>query len=196
MRKRRLRLSTVSPAYFIANEAYWKTSLTTVDDGDGKHVLPVTVRLPLVAISPSQGSIPTSASASRQTQSQARTETQTQGTQHFISAKERKAARKAAVLEQAHAESQAQARVQAKASSKGKEKEYVRDDVRVGDTVRIRGRIDEYRRGVEWVRVVVVEVGSGGSVGMSPFCKLHFSYFLFPSCLTSPCSPSEVQPWE
>jgi hypothetical protein len=146
-----------------------------VDDGDGKHVLPVTVRLPLVTIDPS--TIP----AARQTQTQSHT--QSQGTHHFIPAKERKALRKLAVLE-----SQAQSLAQDKGKGgKGKEKEkekgYRRNDIRVGDTLRVRGRIDEYRRGGEWVRVVIVEPGSGGFVGMSPF----FSRLLL-SCLTLDCS--------
>jgi hypothetical protein len=131
-----------------------------VDDGDGKHVLPITVRLPLVTITPSTL---TPTPTPRQTLTQ--TGTQREGT-HFIPAKERKALRKLAVLE-----SQSQAQAELKGKSKGKETEkekgYRRNDVRVGDTLKVRGRIDEYRRGGEWVRVVVVEPGSGGFVGMS-----------------------------
>jgi len=79
-------------------------------------------------------------------------------------AKERKALRKLAVLE-----SQAVSTGKSKEKEKENVKGYVRNDVRVGDTLRVRGRIDEYRRGGEWIRVVVVEPGSGGSVGMSSF---------------------------
>jgi len=83
-------------------------------------------------------------------------------------AKERKALRKLAVLE-----SQAQSQAVSKGKIKEKEKEnvkgYMRNDIRVGDTLRVKGRIDEYRRGGEWIRVVVVEPGSGGFVGMSSF---------------------------
>jgi hypothetical protein len=129
-----------------------------VDDGDGKHVLPITVRLPLVTITPS--TLPPTPTP-RQTQPQ--TGTQSQGT-HFIPAKERKALRKLAVLE---SQSQAQAELKGKSKRKETEKGYRRNDVRVGDTLKVRGRIDEYRRGGEWVRVVVVEPGSGGFVGMS-----------------------------
>lgn len=137
--------------------------LITVDDGDGKHVLPITVRLPLVTITPS---ILPPAPTPRQPQSQSQVGTQSQGT-HFIPAKERKALRKLAVLE-----SQAQAELKGKSKGKEKEREkgYRRNDIRVGDTLKVRGRIDEYRRGGEWVRVVVVEPGSGGSVGESFFC--------------------------
>jgi hypothetical protein len=139
-----------------------------VDDGDGKHVLPVTVRLPLVSITPSTLP-PTSTPNARQTQSE--TGTQNQGT-HFIPAKERKALRKLAVLE-SQAQSQAQAELKRKSKGKDTEKGYRRNDIRVGDTLKVRGRIDEYRRGGEWVRVVVVEPGSGGFVGMSS-SSYHF----------------------
>ena len=153
----------------------------TVDDGDGKHVLPITVRLPLVNIAPP---IPTSVSqpsTQTQLQSQSQRHSQTQST-HFIPAKERKAARKAAVLEsQLQSQSQSQSNEKEKMDGKVKEKGYVRNDVRVGDTVRVRGRIDEYRRGTEWVRVVVVELGTGGSVGMSSSFLTSTS-----SCPTSP----------
>jgi hypothetical protein len=136
-----------------------------VDDGDGKHVLPVTVRLPLVTITPS--TLPPTPTP-RQTQTQSGTQRERT---HFIPAKERKALRKLAVLEsQAQSRSQTQSQAQGKGGKekeKEKEKGYRRNDVRVGDTLKVRGRIDEYRRGGEWVRVVVVEPGSGGSVGMS-----------------------------
>lgn len=47
---------------------------------------------------------------------------------------------------------------------------YEHLDIRVGDTVRVVGRIEEWRRGKadgsgEWVRQVVVADGSGGSIG-------------------------------
>lgn len=49
---------------------------------------------------------------------------------------------------------------------------YVSKDIRVGDTVRVVGRINEWprqRQGgqKEWVREVVVDEGSGGSIGKS-----------------------------
>jgi hypothetical protein len=133
-----------------------------VDDGDGKHVLPVTVRLPLVTITPSTLT-PTPTPTPRQTLNQ--NGSQNEGT-HFIPAKERKALRKLAVLE-SQAQAQSQAELKGKSKGKDTEKGYRRNDIRVGDTLRIRGRIDEYRRGGEWVRVVVVEPGSGGFVGTS-----------------------------
>jgi hypothetical protein len=139
-----------------------------VDDGDGKHVLPVTVRLPLVTITPSTLT-PTPTPTPRQTLNQ--NGSQNEGT-HFIPAKERKALRKLAVLE-SQAQSQAQAELKGKSKGKDTEKGYRRNEVRVGDTLKVRGRIDEYRRGGEWVRVVVVEPGSGGFVGMSS-SSYHF----------------------
>ena len=152
-----------------------------MDDGDGKHVLPITVRLPLVTITPS---ILPPTPTPRQPQSQSQVGTQSQGT-HFIPAKERKALRKLAVLE-SQAQSQAQAELKGKSKGKETEKGYRRNDIRVGDTLKVRGRIDEYRRGGEWVRVVVVEPGSGGSVGMSSSSSLHFhivSHHIFLSSL-------------
>jgi hypothetical protein len=52
-------------------------------------------------------------------------------------------------------------------------KVYERKDVRVGDTVRIIGKVDEWWRrkaggGGEAVRQVVVDEGSGGSIGPFP----------------------------
>jgi hypothetical protein len=139
-----------------------------VDDGDGIHILPVTVRLPLVNVNPASTTTPTTQSLG-QTQAQAHTQTQTPTQRHFIPAKERKTLRKIAFLE-----SQLASQVQSGSQKnpmvvKKKEKEYQRNDIRVGDTVRIKGRIEEYRRGNgEWVRQVVVEPGSGGFIGMSP----------------------------
>jgi hypothetical protein len=124
----------------------------------------VTVRLPLVTITPSSPTpTPTPTPTPRQTLNQ--NGSQNQGT-HFIPAKERKALRKLAVLE-SQAQSQIQAELKGKSKGKDTEKGYRRNDIRVGDTLKVRGRIDEYRRGGEWVRVVVVEPGSGGSVGTS-----------------------------
>ena len=141
-----------------------------MDDGDGKHVLPITVRLPLVNMTP-----PPPTPTPRQTQIQTQDQSQGKAT-HFIPAKERKALRKLAFLE---SQSQAQSQDLSKGKGKGKETEkvkgYMRNDVRVGDTCKVRGRVDEYRRGGEWVRVVVVELGSGGSVGMSSSSSLSLS---------------------
>jgi hypothetical protein len=140
-----------------------------VDDGDGIHILPVTVRLPLVNVNPASS---TTTQAPSQTQALTQTRTQTTTTtRHFIPAKERKALRKIAFLESqlaSQSQSQSQAQTQKNPLLKKKEKEYQRNDIRVGDTVRIKGRIEEFRRGNgEWVRQVVVEPGSGGFIGTS-----------------------------
>lgn len=132
-----------------------------MDDGDGVHILPVTIRLPLVNVNVNPASTSTVTLHSAQSQ-------KTQERTHFTSSKERKALRKAAFLEsQSHPHPQAEAEAQKNPLVvKKKEKEYARNDIRVGDTVKVKGRIEEFRRGNgEWVRQVVVEPGSGGFIG-------------------------------
>jgi len=111
-----------------------------VDDGDGLHVLPVNVRLPLVTI-PSKVVLPPTR--------------ETDVSSHFLSARERKAARRKAPV-----------------PPPPPVKAYARKDVRVGDTVRVIGRVDEWQRrkatgAMEWVRQVIVEEGAGGSISES-----------------------------
>ena len=77
---------------------------------------------------------------------------------HFLSARERKAAKRKALAETIPA------------GPRDPIKVYARKDVRVGDTVRVIGRVDEWMRRktggeAEWVRQVIVEEGAGGSVG-------------------------------
>jgi len=128
-----------------------------VDDGDGAHILPVTIRLPLVNVNVNHASTSTISHHSAQSQ-------KTQERTHFTSSKERKALRKAAFLESQH-HPQMEAQKNPLVVRK-KEKEYARNDIQVGDTARVRGRIEEFRRGNgEWVRQVVVEPGSGGCIG-------------------------------
>ena len=132
-----------------------------MDDGDGVHILPVTIRLPLVNVNVNHASTSTISHHSAQSQ-------KTQERTHFTSSKERRALRNAAFLEsQLHPHPQAEAEAQKNPLVvKKKEKEYARNDIRVGDTARVRGRIEEFRRGNgEWVRQVVVEPGSGGCIG-------------------------------
>lgn len=153
-----------------------------MDDGDGRSVLPVTVKLPLVTVPSgrSKGTANPSPSLTASTVSQS---VDTTRNSTFLTAKERKALRRAAALEDAS---------QAKAKGKGKEKfppikAYQRKDVQVGDVVRVVGRLDEwYRRnthsvgleggGGEWVRSVVVDEGAGGSIGMF---GVSFQCFIF-----------------
>lgn len=112
-----------------------------MDDGDGLHVLPVTVRLPLFTVPSKPTPNPTPGGKS---------------SAHFLTARERKAERR-----------------KAPPPPPPLMKVYARDDVRVGDTIRVIGRVDEWQRRkvggeVEWVRQVVVEEGAGGSIGTSP----------------------------
>ena len=126
-----------------------------MDDGDGVHVLPVTVYL-------SQHVLPVEPNPDTATRSgpsnHASSSSTAQADARFASARDRKAQRKAAV----------------EASMRGRTKEqikvYLSKDIRVGDTVRVVGRINEWPRQrhggqKEWVREVVVDEGSGGSVG-------------------------------
>lgn len=120
-----------------------------MDDGDGLHVLPVLIRL------------------SRKTRpdpslkSKAKPTSSAIPTGRFLSARERANRPKSSV---------------SKMEVETKEKEYERKDICVGDVVRINGKIDEWSRKrdgvVEWVRQVIIDDASGGSIGGS---KPHFS---------------------
>ena len=108
-----------------------------MDDGDGQHILCANIRLSLVDTAPfAKPAKPANAESS----------------DYFPSAKERKAMRKFAMEEAS------------KSKAKIATKVYERHDVRVGDVVRVKGRIDEWRRGTEWVRQLAVEAGSGGFI--------------------------------
>lgn len=108
------------------------------------------------------------------------------GTKVFLSARERKAQRKAAAeaeaaLQALHAEQKAEIRACANGygsvPGKGREqgkfsqmKVYARKDVRVGDTLKVTARVDEWvrrrREGEEVVRGLWCDESSGGKVGM------------------------------
>ena len=116
--------------------------LMIVDDGDGRCVLPVTMFLTLQTIKPIF------------------TKGDTTDSHTFLTAKQRKDQRREA------------SRNHTGAKMKNEVKGYARKDIRVGDTVRIVGRVNEYPRRkaggeMEWVREVVVDEASGGSVGKS-----------------------------
>jgi hypothetical protein len=58
-------------------------------------------------------------------------------------------------------------------------KTYARKDVRVGDTLRVVGKVEEWGRrkaggGVEWIRGVGVDEGQGGSIGLFSFSSSTF----------------------
>ncbi|EIW70273.1 hypothetical protein TREMEDRAFT_62034 [Tremella mesenterica DSM 1558] len=83
----------------------------------------------------------------------------TNETVHFPSAKERKALRRAQTLENT---------TKMNLSQRPPVKMYEKKDIRVGDVVRVVGKVDEWQRrrngAGEWVRQVVVEDGGGGSI--------------------------------
>ncbi|ORY23699.1 hypothetical protein BCR39DRAFT_345336 [Naematelia encephala] len=119
--------------------------VVTLDDGDGQAVLPITVRL---------------SQAKSVMQSSSLSPTKAPTATHFSTAQERKKQRKAAAVAQSELKT-------AKTQALGKV--YERKDVRVGDTVRVVGKVDEWMRrkavgSGEWVRQVVVEEGTGGSI--------------------------------
>lgn len=82
-------------------------------------------------------------------------------------AQERKAARQAAARARAALEAEAEA--ESAAAGKMPSRRYYRKDIRVGDVVRVIGKVDEWARnkptGKEWVRGITVEEGAGGVVG-------------------------------
>lgn len=113
-----------------------------VDDGDGQYVLPVAMHLP-----------------SRQAPKPTLPKVSATSTDTFLTKGERKAMRKQAEIDtKLH-------------TSRETHSTYVRQDIRVGDAVRVVGKVNEYARrkqeGLEWVRELVVDEGSGGSVGTS-----------------------------
>ncbi|WVR04919.1 hypothetical protein IAU60_001931 [Kwoniella sp. DSM 27419] len=99
----------------------------TLDDGDGVHVLPVTVRLSLCKVTLPAGIAPTSVDSFPTRAERARRRQETRASRPTL-------------------------------PTKG----YERSDVRVGDTVRVVGRIDEWARKGEWVRQLVVDGNAGG----------------------------------
>ncbi|WWC61486.1 uncharacterized protein I303_104070 [Kwoniella dejecticola CBS 10117] len=137
---------------WVAGVDHKDTSMTvTLDDGDGEHVLPTLIRLHPV---PSLAHPHTSVSKSVIEPKPA--------AQTFATASERRIAKRKAT-EEALASERAQ---KAKWSST---KRFQTKDIRVGDTVRIVGKVDEWMRrkadgSSEWVRQVVVDENAGGSI--------------------------------
>lgn len=115
-------------------------------------MLPLTVRLHLVKAPPASAKTAVTGPTGS---------TSSSSSTHFVSAKERKAARAAAARAAAEEAEIAKPRIPAKV--------YGRKDIRVGDTVRVVGKVEEYARqrdeALEWVRTVTVEEQSGGSIG-------------------------------
>ena len=126
----------------------------SVDDGDGRAVLPVNVRLKQRTTKQGKTTVhktPRPASGLNRN--------------HFLTARERKSQRKESAMVEFMAAETAR-------SARATMQTYEPVDVRVGDVVRIVGRIEEWMRkkadgSVEWVRQVTVADGSGGSICMS-----------------------------
>ena len=126
-----------------------------MDDGDGQHVIPVTVRLSLrpanfSSHSPTIGLTGPTGPTDPHGQAHSISDTST-----FTSARERRA--------------QERARGRATLPTQTLPKMYQRKDIHVGDTVRVVGRVDEWARKraggeLDWVRQLVVEEGSRGSI--------------------------------
>lgn len=115
--------------------------MATVDDGDGAHTLQVVVRLAKVEAPPKTKAVAPAPEPVNTT---------------FLTAKERKAMRKAALAAEA---------ALAAAQTAAAMATFHRPDVRVGDTLRVVGRVDEWARRrhgrEEWVRQVFVDEASG-----------------------------------
>lgn len=140
----------------------------TVDDGDGSCVMPVKYYLPRigggsqasrVAPTPTPISVPptqTPVTGSRKT---------------FTTVAERRVKEEAA----------AQAVFEATQVKRAPVKVFQSKDIRVGDVVRVIGKIDEWARvkktGREWIRGVTVEEGAGGRIGEFPSKKLGRAKF-------------------
>ncbi|WWD01786.1 hypothetical protein V866_008732 [Kwoniella sp. B9012] len=128
------------------------TSMTiTLDDGDGQHVLPVLLRLSPIAHTHNS-------SASR---SKSNTDKTVSARTTFATLSERES--RAYTKRKAPEENQW--------NTNGYPKIFQRKDIRVGDTVRIIGKVDEWMRkksdgSGEWVRQVVVDENAGGFISI------------------------------
>ncbi|WRT66820.1 uncharacterized protein IL334_003783 [Kwoniella shivajii] len=131
---------------WVAGVDHKESAMTvTLDDGDGIHVLPVLIRLSLMK-PPKSTSVKPSKSLSVSTS--------------FLTPGERREAKRKAAEESIES---------VRVSKWSDTKVYERKDVRVGDTVRVIGKVDEWIRrksdgSSEWVRQVVVDENAGGSM--------------------------------
>ncbi|WOO83405.1 uncharacterized protein LOC62_05G006931 [Vanrija pseudolonga] len=172
---------------WVAGVDHKDASMTiTLDDGDGAHVLQVVVRLAKVEPPPTTKVVAAVAVPVNP---------------NFLTAKERKAMRKAAAA--AEAASLAAARSTAPGPT------FHRPDVRVGDTLRVVGRVDEWARrrngGEEWVRQVFVDEASGsGSLSVvdadeqfrhaAKVVGLHETLYSRPFTMPAPPAPVARSP--
>nr|XP_031858589.1 uncharacterized protein CI109_005969 [Kwoniella shandongensis]KAA5525661.1 hypothetical protein CI109_005969 [Kwoniella shandongensis] len=160
---------------WVAGVDHKETTMTvTLDDGDGEHVLLVLIRLSVVKTfkySTSSKPLPVQVPSAA-----------------FVSAANRNASKRKAIEE-------CDSNGYPIPIKRAPIKVYDRKDVRVGDTVRIVGKIDEWQRRkasgeVEWVRQVVVEEGAGGSIAVvdpdmqhahiAESCRLHQAVYARP----------------
>jgi hypothetical protein len=135
----------------VRDYSFWRSirlkGIYPVDDGDGQHVLPITIRLPLIPSS-------SLTSKARADPLQNETTVSFSSSRTFRTSKERKLNPRSTTA----------------STSNTNTKTYARKDIRVGDTVRVVGRIEEWARrkasgGLEWVRGVGADQGQGGSIG-------------------------------
>ncbi|KAL1406119.1 hypothetical protein Q8F55_007802 [Vanrija albida] len=172
---------------WVAGVDHKDASMTvTLDDGDGVHVLQVVVRLAKAEAKAPKAQV-------------APPVTNTNST--FLTAKDRKAMRKAAV---------AAAAAEAAARNTPAAPTSQRPDIRVGDTLRVVGRVDEWarRRGAgreEWVRQVFVDEASGsGSLNVvdpdeqfrhaARVVGLHETLYSQPFSMPSPSAKTPPRP--
>ncbi|WVW83510.1 hypothetical protein I302_105531 [Kwoniella bestiolae CBS 10118] len=136
---------------WVAGVDHKETTMTvTLDDGDGQHILPSLIRLS--PINTSSTSTFTSKSSKPPSTS-------------FATASERRLAKRKAI-EEAEEASRSN-----RSNFNGYPRAFQRRDIRVGDTVRIIGKVDEWMRkksdgSSEWVRQVVVDENAGGCIAI------------------------------
>ncbi|WWD10525.1 hypothetical protein V865_008661 [Kwoniella europaea PYCC6329] len=137
---------------WVAGVDHKDTSMTiTLDDGDGQHVLPVLLRLASI----------THTHNSSSSRSKSNTDKAVSARTSFVTRSER----------ESRAYAQRQAPEENWSNTNGYPKIFQRKDIRVGDTVRIIGKVDEWMRKKsdgrgEWVRQVVVDENAGGFISI------------------------------
>ncbi|WVQ70462.1 uncharacterized protein L199_008689 [Kwoniella botswanensis] len=137
---------------WVAGVDHKDTSMTiTLDDGDGQHVLPVLLRLSPIAHTHNSSS----------SRSKSKTDKAVFARTTFATLSERES--RAYAKRKAYEENWS--------NTNGYPKIFQRKDIRVGDTVRIIGKVDEWMRkksdgSGEWVRQVVVDENAGGFISI------------------------------
>ncbi|WVQ98426.1 hypothetical protein IAU59_005549 [Kwoniella sp. CBS 9459] len=171
---------------WVAGVDYKESMMTlTLDDGDGLHVLPVIVRLPHVQVTPAMPSPRKKGSTSL---SSARKTDQYSSVCSTVSGRSPPHHGKRSRIYDTHSSSSLSVKTNGSSSIRGSKwqyyggggstsasasgyKTYEYKDVRVGDTLRVVGKVDEWFRrkadgSGERVRQVVVDENAGGSVAV------------------------------